>query len=92
MINLSWKLAIQPTSTNVPSSAYSQTSMACCLTRSMSAGVPDGDTITVHCAGKTFTHQIRDDNDQSPEFVSDKEDPITVRLADEERRRLERAI
>jgi hypothetical protein len=53
---------------------------------------PDGDTITVHCAGKTFTHQIRDDNDQSPEFVSDKEDPITVRLTDEERRRLERAI
>jgi hypothetical protein len=47
----------------------------------------------VRCSDKTFTHEIlSDDNDTTLEFVSDTEDPVTVRLNDEERRRLERAI
>ena len=53
----------------------------------------DRDAIIVHCLDKTFTHEIlSDDNDVTLEFVSDIEDPVTVRLNDEERRRLERAI
>ena len=53
----------------------------------------DSDVIIVRCTDKTFTHEIlSDDNDAMLEFVSDIEDPVTVRLNDEERRRLERAI
>jgi hypothetical protein len=51
----------------------------------------DGDNITVRCANKTFTHEtIHDDDDSTLEFVSNHEDPVTVRLNDEECRRLER--
>ena len=53
----------------------------------------DSDAIIVRCSDKTFTHEIlSDDNDATLEFVSDTEDPVTVRLKDEELRRLERAI
>ena len=53
----------------------------------------DRDAIIVHCLDKTLTHEIlSDDNDVTLEFVSDIEDSVTVRLNDEERRRLERAI
>ena len=51
----------------------------------------DGDNITVRCADKTFTHEtIHDDDDDVLEFVSAHEDPVTVRLTDDERVRLER--
>jgi hypothetical protein len=51
----------------------------------------DGDNITVRCADKTFTHEtIHDDDEPTLEFVGEHEDPVTVRLTDEERRRLER--
>src|SRR6478736_8964865 len=52
----------------------------------------DGDNITVRCADKTFTHEtIHDDDDDSAlEFVSTHEDPVTVRLTNDERLRLER--
>jgi hypothetical protein len=50
----------------------------------------DGDNITVRCADKTFTHDtIHDDDDSTLEFISKHEGPVTVRLNDEERRRLE---
>jgi hypothetical protein len=49
------------------------------------------DTITARCSDKTFTHEINDDNDTSLKFTSYTEDPITVRLTEYERRRLERA-
>jgi hypothetical protein len=50
----------------------------------------DGDNITVRCADKTFTHEtIHDDNEPTLEFVGDDEDPVTVRLTDNERLRLE---
>ena len=50
----------------------------------------DGDNITVHCADKTFTHEtIHDDDDGALEFVSTHEDPVTVRLTNDERLRLE---
>ena len=52
----------------------------------------DGDNITVRCADKTFTHEtIRDDDDDDGalEFVSTHEDPVTVRLTNDERLRLE---
>jgi hypothetical protein len=51
----------------------------------------DGDNITVRCADKTFTHEtIRDDDDDGAlEFVSTHEDPVTVRLTNDERLRLE---
>ena len=53
----------------------------------------DSDVIIVRCTDKTFTHEIlSDDNDATLGFVSDTEDPVTVRLKDEELRRLERAI
>jgi hypothetical protein len=52
-----------------------------------------GDIITVQCAGKTFSHQIlNDENDRSPVFVSAHEDPVTVTLTEDEVRQLERAI
>ena len=53
----------------------------------------DGDNITVRCADKTFTHEtIHDeDDDGALEFVSTHEDPVTVRLTNDERLRLERA-
>ena len=53
----------------------------------------DGDYITVRCADKTFTHEtIHDDDcDCALEFVSTHEDPVTVRLTNDERLRLERA-
>jgi hypothetical protein len=51
----------------------------------------DGDYITVRCADKTFTHEtIHDDDDGALEFVSTHEDPVTVRLTNDERLRLER--
>ena len=51
----------------------------------------DGDNITVRCADKTFTHEtIHDDDDSALEFVSTHEDPVTVRLTNDERLRLER--
>ena len=50
----------------------------------------DGDNITVRCADKTFTHEtIHDDDDGALEFVGDDEDPVTVRLTNDERLRLE---
>jgi hypothetical protein len=50
----------------------------------------DGDNITVRCADKTFTHEtIHDDDDGALEFVSTHEDPVTVRLTNDERLRLE---
>jgi hypothetical protein len=53
----------------------------------------EGETIIVQCAGKTFTHQILShDADNSPEFVSNDEDPVSVTLTDDERNLLERAI
>jgi hypothetical protein len=48
----------------------------------------------VRCADKTFTHQTihdgHDDDDGALEFVSTHEDPVTVRLTNDERLRLER--
>ena len=53
----------------------------------------DSDAIIVRCSDKTFTHEIlSDDNDVTLEFVSDIEDSVTIRLSDEERRRLEQTI
>jgi hypothetical protein len=50
----------------------------------------DGDNITVRSADKTFTHEtIHDDDDGALEFVSTHEEPITVRLTNDERLRLE---
>ena len=50
----------------------------------------DGDNITVRRAGKPFTHEtIHDDDDGALEFVSTHEDPVTVRLTNDERLRLE---
>ena len=52
----------------------------------------DGDDITVRGADKTFTHEtIHDDGDGMLEFVSTHEDPVTVRLTNDERLRLEQA-
>ena len=49
----------------------------------------DGDNITVRCADRTFTHEaIHDDDDGALEFVSTHEDPVTVRLTNDERLRL----
>jgi hypothetical protein len=46
--------------------------------------------ITVRCADKTLTHEtIHDDDDDALEFVSTHEDPVTVRLTNDERLRLE---
>jgi hypothetical protein len=51
----------------------------------------DAENITVRCADKTFTHEtIHDDDDCALEFVSTHEDPVTVRLTNDERLRLER--
>jgi hypothetical protein len=51
----------------------------------------DDDKITVRCADKTFTHEtIHDDDDGALKFVSTHEDPVTVRLTNDERLRLER--
>ena len=51
----------------------------------------NGDNITVRCADKTFTHEtIHDDDDGALKFVSTHEDPVTVRLTNDERLRLER--
>jgi hypothetical protein len=47
----------------------------------------EGESITVRCAGKTFSHQT---NSAFNEFVSDDEDPVTVTLTDDERNRIER--
>ena len=53
----------------------------------------EGDIITVQCDGKTFSHQILDDeDDQSLVFVSNHEDPVTVTFTEDEVRKLERAI
>ena len=50
-----------------------------------------GENITVRCADKTFTHETihDDDDDGALEFVSTHEDPVTVRLTNDERLRLE---
>ena len=49
-----------------------------------------GDNITVRCADKRFTHEtIHDDDEPTLEFVSTHEDPVTVRLTNDERLRLE---
>ena len=55
----------------------------------------NGDNITVRCADETFTHETihdddDDDDDGALEFVSAHEDPVTVRLTNDERLRLER--
>ncbi len=53
----------------------------------------DGENITVRCADKIFTHQAihgGEDDDGVLEFVSTHEDPVTVRLTNDERLRLER--
>ena len=46
----------------------------------------------MRCANKTFTHDTihDDDDDGALEFVSTHEDPVTVRLTNDERLRLER--
>ena len=50
----------------------------------------DAENITVRCAHKIFTYEtIRDDDDGALEFVSTHEDPVTVRLTNDERLRLE---
>jgi hypothetical protein len=47
----------------------------------------------VQCAGKTFLHQILSDpDDDAPEFLFSKEDPVIVNLTDDERHQLELAI
>ena len=49
----------------------------------------NGENITVRCADKTFTDEaIHDDEDNEGalEFVSTHEDPVTVRLSNDERR------
>jgi hypothetical protein len=47
-----------------------------------------GDSITVCCADKTFTHEtLHDDDEPALEFVGD--DAVTVRLTTAERLRLE---
>jgi hypothetical protein len=51
----------------------------------------DGENITVRCASKTFTRQtIHGDDDGALKFVSTHEDPVTVRLTNGERLRVER--
>jgi hypothetical protein len=45
----------------------------------------DGESITVRCAGKTFTRQTDSAFD---EFISDDDDPVTVTLTDDERDQL----
>ena len=45
----------------------------------------------MRCAGKTFTYEvIHDGDDGALEFVSTHEDPVTIRLTNDERLRLER--
>ena len=52
-----------------------------------------GENIIVRCADKTFTHEtIHDDDDGAIEFVSTHEDPVTVRLTNDERLRLGTAL
>ena len=47
----------------------------------------------VQCDGRIFIHEIlTDKDDQSPKFVSDHDDPVTVRLTEDEVRQLERAV
>jgi hypothetical protein len=48
-----------------------------------------GDSITVRCAGRTFTHQH---GGAGNEFISEDEDPVTVTLSAEERAHLQRRI
>jgi hypothetical protein len=51
----------------------------------------DGDNITVRFADKTFTYEtIHDDDEPTLEFIGDLDGPVTVRLTDDERLRLER--
>ena len=50
----------------------------------------DGENITVRCADKIFTYETIDDDDGALEFVSTHEDPVTARLTNDERLRLER--
>jgi hypothetical protein len=49
----------------------------------------DGESITVRCAGKTFSHRT---GSAFNEFVSDDDDPVTVTLTDDERNQLKQAI
>jgi hypothetical protein len=49
----------------------------------------DGENVTVRCADKIFTYEtIHDDDDGALEFISTHEDPVTVRLTNDERLRL----
>jgi hypothetical protein len=55
----------------------------------------DGETIIVRCDGIKFTHHILSDpDDDAPEFFSDddQEPSVIVKLTDDERQQLERAI
>ena len=47
----------------------------------------DGESVTVRCAGKTFTHQTGGGDNK---FLSEDEDPVTITLTDDERYQLER--
>jgi hypothetical protein len=52
-----------------------------------------GKTIVVHCAGKTFLHQILSDTDDDvPEFTCPDEDPVMINLTADERHQLELAV
>jgi hypothetical protein len=47
------------------------------------------DGITVRCSDHTFTHKIDRDDETTLELISDSEDPVTIRLTDDERRQVE---
>ena len=49
------------------------------------------DTIAVRCSDHNFTHKIDRDDATTLEFISDSEDPVTITLTDDERRRIEQA-
>jgi hypothetical protein len=51
----------------------------------------DRESNIVQCAGKTFIHKAIDDN-STLEFVCNHEEPVTIRLNDEERHRLGRHL
>jgi hypothetical protein len=52
-----------------------------------------GGTIVLQCAGKTFLHPILSDpDDDTPEFTCLDEDPVIIKLTDDERHQLELAV
>ena len=62
-------------------------------TKSMSVGMMRATPSRSKCDGRIFIHEIlTDEDDQSPKFVSDHDDPVTVRLTEDEVRQLERAV